>query len=124
MKLLLRIFLVLTPLMSFAQSSENVELLFHWDEDSLVGSQIFDNTYNEVWGVVIDGREYAIIGSTAGTHFFDVTSTENVSEVAFVAGKVQGPQIIHRDYHDYQNYLYAVSDEGASSLQIIDMSKY
>ena len=70
MKLLLRIFLVLTPLMSFAQLSENVELLFHWDEDSLVGSQIFDNTYNEVWGVVIDGREYAIIGSTAGTHFF------------------------------------------------------
>jgi len=122
MKLLLRIFLVIAPLMSFAQSSENVELLFHWDEDSLVGSQIFDNTYNEVWGVVIDGREYAIIGSTAGTHFFDVTSTENVSEVAFVAGKVQGPQIIHRDYHDYHNYLYAVSDEGASSLQIIDMS--
>ena len=30
--------------------------------------------------------------------------------------------LYHRDYHDYQAYLYAVSDEGASSLQIIDMS--
>ena len=122
MKLLLRLFFMLMPFYSFSQLSENVELLFHWDEDSLVGSQIFDNTYNEVWGVVLEGREYAIIGSTAGTHIFDVTSTGNISEVAFVAGKVQGPEIIHRDYHDYQNYLYAVSDEGASSLQIIDIS--
>ena len=122
MKLLLRLFFVLTPFYSFSQLSENVELLFHWGEDSLVGSEIFDNTYNEVWGVVLEGREYAIIGSTAGTHIFDVTSTGNISEVAFVAGKVQGTEIIHRDYHDYQNYLYAVSDEGASSLQIIDIS--
>lgn len=122
MKVILRICFVFLPFLSFSQLSENVELLFHWDEDSLVGSQIFDNTYNEIWGVLVDDREYAIIGSTAGTHFFDVTSNENISEVAFVAGKVQGPQIIHRDYHDYQNYLYAVSDEGASSLQIIDIS--
>ena len=122
MKLLLRLIFLLTPFYSFSQLSENVELLFHWDEDSLVGSQIFDNTYNEVWGVSQQGREYAIIGSTAGTHIFDVTSTGNISEVAFVAGKVQGPEIIHRDYHDYQNYLYAVSDEGPSSLQIIDIS--
>ncbi len=122
MKLLLRLIFLLTPFYSFSQLSENVDLLFHWDEDSLVGSQIFDNTYNEVWGVSKQGREYAIIGSTAGTHIFDVTSTGNISEVAFVAGKVQGPEIIHRDYHDYQNYLYAVSDEGPSSLQIIDIS--
>ena len=122
MKLLLRLIFLLTPFYSFSQLSENVELLFHWDEDSLVGSQIFDNTYNEVWGVSQQGREYAVIGSTAGTHIFDVTSTGNISEVAFVAGKVQGPEIIHRDYHDYQNYLYAVSDEGPSSLQIIDIS--
>lgn len=106
----------------FAQDSENVDLLFHWQEDSLVGSQIFDNTYNEVWGLVYQEREYAIIGSTAGTHFFDVTNSQNMQEVAFVAGRIQGPEIIHRDYHDFKNYLYAVSDEGQSSLQIIDFS--
>ena len=37
-------------------------------------------------------------------------------------GRAVGPEIIHRDYHDYQGYLYAVSDEGAASLQIIDIS--
>ena len=54
MKLLLRLFFVLTPFYSFSQLSENVELLFHWDADSLVGSEIYDNTYNEVWGVVLE----------------------------------------------------------------------
>ena len=105
-----------------AQDSENINLLYQWSVDTLIGSEAFDNVYNEVWGVVVDDREYAIIGSTAGTHFFDVTNPSIASEIAFVAGRVVGDEIIHRDYHDYQNYLYAVSDEGLSSLQIIDIS--
>ena len=105
-----------------AQDSENINLLYQWSVDTLIGSEAFDNVYNEVWGVVVDDREYAIIGSTAGTHFFDVTNHSTASEIAFVAGRVVGDEIIHRDYHDYQNYLYAVSDEGLSSLQIIDIS--
>ncbi|MGC6491120.1 MAG: choice-of-anchor B family protein [Flavobacteriales bacterium] len=105
-----------------SQEYENVELLYHWSEDSLVGSESFDNVYNEIWGITNNGREYAIIGSTAGTHFFDLTESNSISEVAFVAGKVQGSEIIHRDYHDFKNLLYAVSDEGQSSLQIIDFS--
>ena len=47
-----------------AQISENVDLLFNWNEDTLVGSSAYDNVYNEIWGVVINDREYAIIGST------------------------------------------------------------
>ena len=105
-----------------AQISENVDLLFNWNEDTLVGSSAYDNVYNEIWGVVINDREYAIIGSTYGTHFFDVTNPQSSYEVAFVMGRAVGQEIIHRDYHDYKGYLYAVSDEGASSLQIIDMS--
>ena len=113
--------LLLTNILK-AQVAENVYLLFNWNEDTLVGSAAFDNVYNEVWGVVVDDREYAIIGSTYGTHFFDVTNPQSSYEAAFVMGRVVGPEIIHRDYHDYQGYLYAVSDEGASSLQIIDIS--
>ena len=30
--------------------------------------------------------------------------------------------MIHRDYHDHNGYLYAVCDEGQSTLQIIDLS--
>ncbi|MEE3037822.1 MAG: choice-of-anchor B family protein [Bacteroidota bacterium] len=120
--MLLRTIVVLFPILIYAQDSQNVELLFHWDEDSLVGSQIYDNTYNEIWGIVLNQKEYAVIGSTAGTHFFDVTDSQEITEVAFVAGKVQGTEIIHRDFHDYKNYLYIVADEGESSLQIIDFS--
>ena len=113
--------LLLTNILK-AQVAENVNLLFNWNEDTLVGSDEFGNVYNEIWGLVVDNREYAIIGSTNGTHFFDVTNPQSSYETAFVMGRAVGPEIIHRDYHDYQGYLYAVSDEGASSLQIIDIS--
>ncbi len=105
-----------------AQDSLNVSLLFHWMDTTIVPSSAFNNTYNEIWGVTVDGREYAIIGSTDGTHFFDITDPMNVDTVAFVAGADDGTNIVHRDYHDYNGYLYAVCDEGPSTLQIIDMS--
>lgn len=112
--------LLLFPMCLMGQVKE-ATLLDNWDDETLVGSFAYDNTYNEIWGVVVNDREYAVIGSTAGTHFIDVTDPSVVSEVAFVAGAVQGGSIIHRDYHDYQGYLYAVADEGAAStLQIID----
>ena len=98
-------------------------LLSQWSVDTLVGSRSFNNTYNEVWGVVNEGREYAIIGSTYGTHFIDVTDPTVAEEVAVLAGGTSSSEIIHRDYHDYDGYLYAVADEGnASTLQIIDFS--
>jgi len=121
MKNILYLFLLL-PFLALGQAQE-ATLVHHWEDPSLVGSATFNNTYNEVWGIVANNREFAIIGSTAGTHFIDVTDPTDAREVAFVAGAVQGPSIIHRDYHDYQCYLYAVADEGFNStLQIIDYS--
>ena len=97
--------------------------LFHWENDTLVGSWAYDNTYNECWGIEINNREFAIIGSTQGTHFFDITDPINSIQVAFVEGAYTGTGVIHRDYHDFQGYLYAVCDEGsASTLQIIDLT--
>ena len=66
---------------------------------------MIDNAYNEVWGYARDGKEYAIIGSTMGTHIFDVTDAVNSHEVVFIPGRVQGPSLIHRDFHDYDQYL-------------------
>lgn len=109
---------------SQGQTSNNVQLLFHWDDENLVGSAAYNNTYNEIWGYAQNGREYAIIGSTAGTHIFDVTDASNSEQIAFIPGKHSNyPDIIHRDYHDYAGYLYAVADEGFSSLQIIDLTQ-
>ena len=120
-RIILLLNISLISIISNAQQTAN--LLYNWQEPSLVGSSSYDNTYNECWGMVVNDREIAIIGSTAGTHFFDVTDPANSAEVAFVAGGNAGGGVVHRDFHDFQGYLYVVCDEGNSStLQIIDVS--
>ena len=107
--------------LSFSQLNSN--LLFHWDDSTITGSSMYNNTYNECWGFEINNREIAVIGSTEGTHFFDVTDPQNSTQVAFVAGAYTGSGVIHRDFHDYNGHLYVVCDEGSSStLQIMDIS--
>ncbi len=106
-----------------AKAQQTGTLLYNWQDTNLVGSLAYNNTYNECWGLEVNSSEIAIIGSTDGTHFFDVTDPTNATQVAYVAGAYQGGGVIHRDYHDFQGYLYVVCDEGSSStLQIIDIS--
>ncbi len=114
--------LLFLPLFLFAQFEAS--MLFHWDDPSIPGTNAYDNAYNDVWGVVVDGREFAVIGSTQGVHFIDVTDPANatVLDHAFVPGADAGAHLIHRDIKSYGCYLYAVADEGSSSLQIIDYS--
>ena len=120
MKKLLIILLCL-PLFTLAQ--QTATLLYHWQDSTLVPSTSYNSRYNECWGFEVNGSEIAVIGSTAGTHFFDVTNPATATEVAFVAGAYTGSQVIHRDYHDFEGYLYAVCSEGnTSTLQIIDIS--
>lgn len=114
--------IVFCSLNAQAQEPQILNLLNQWKDTTLVGSSTYDNVYNEVWGLAINDREFAVIGTTWGTHIFDVTNPTQMEQVAKIPGKAQGRRIIHRDYHDYECYLYAVCDEGASSLQIIDIS--
>ncbi len=107
---------------SMAQNSLNMEALYQWADPSLPSSIWHDNTYNEIWGYENAGREYAIIGSTMGTHIFDVTDLASVDTVDFIPGKIQGGTIVHRDYDTYKDHLYIVADEGSSSLQILDLT--
>ena len=82
---------------SFSQL--NSDLLFHWDDTNIIGSAAYDNAYNECWGFVVNNTEIAVIGSTEGTHFFDVTDPQNSTQVAFVEGAYTGSGVVHRDYH-------------------------
>jgi choice-of-anchor B domain-containing protein len=100
----------------------NMSMLYNWTEEGLPSSAAWGNTYNEVWGHAADGREYAIIGTTMGTQFIDITDPSNPVEVDFVEGSATGPAIVHRDYHNMGEYLYVVCQEGASTLKVVDMS--
>lgn len=118
-----RIILLIILCISAYLVKSQCNLLYHWEDTSLVGSWAYNNTYNEIWGIEVNNHEFAIIGSTAGTHIFDVTSPSNSYEAAFISAPYTGAGVIHRDYHDYAGYLYIVCDEGnTSTLQIVDLS--
>lgn len=106
---------------SFSQSRKNIDLLDNWQDPSLV-SNSSNVKYNDCWGFTSNGNEYAIAGSTEGTHYFKVTNENKLEELDFVPGKFVSMSVVHRDIKVYQNYAYAVCDEGESSLQIIDLS--
>ncbi|MEE2954194.1 MAG: choice-of-anchor B family protein [Bacteroidota bacterium] len=115
------IFYFLFIKVSFCQLNTTLE--YHWQDTSLIGSFAYNNIYNEIWGLEVNGNEFAVIGSTSGTHIFDITNTSSSYESAFIPGSFTGGGVIHRDYHDYAGYLYIVCDEGSSStLKIVDIS--
>lgn len=64
-----KIFLIikLTLATFFVSAQQNATLLYNWQDTSLVGSWAYDNVYNECWGLYVNNREIAIIGSTRNT---------------------------------------------------------
>lgn len=100
--------------------SDNVTLLFNWADTSLPTNGL-GGSYTDVYGVAINGGEYAVIGSTMGTHIIDVSNPTQSYEAAFVPG-AQQYSVTHRDFFHMDHYLYGVCDQGTSTLQIIDIS--
>ena len=116
----MRFFLLLfIPILNYTQNS-NLSLLDHWTTDTLPVCYDNQSIFNEVWGFTFNQHNYAVIGSTSGTHFFQIVEN-NLLPIDFVKGKHFGRDVVHRDYHDYNGYLYMVCDEGPSSLQIVDL---
>ncbi len=105
-----------------SQISKNIQLLDNWFQDSLVTSSSYKVRFSDCFGFVANGKEYGIIGSTEGTHFFEVSNSNKLLPKGTVQGKYQSAIVMHREYAKYKNYIYAVCDEGPSSLQIIDIS--
>ena len=95
---------IFSPL--YAQS-ENVTLL---SQHRVPGA-------NDVWGYSApDGTELAIVGTTSGTVFVDVTDPDDPAEVAFIPGDVSG----WRDMKTYDHYAYSVN-ESAGGIQVFDL---
>lgn len=104
----------------WCQDSYNITLLDNWSDTSLLkGAE--NAIFSDCWGFKYLNETYVCIGSTEGTHLFKIKD-DNLHFIDFKAGRFQSLQVQHRDYKTYQNYLYAVCDEGQSSLQIFDMS--
>lgn len=121
-RFMLRILIcLLFPTLVFSQDSKNIELLDRWFEDTILVNSL-EMRYNDCWGFVHKGDEYAVAGSTEGTHFFKLNSDDSFEPVAFVEGNYPNALVIHRDFKSYENYIYSVCDEGLSSLQVIDIS--
>ena len=107
-----------------AQTSKNVTVLGNWDDKTIppIGSD--PQRLNEIWGFSVGENEYAVIGSTIGIHIIDVTDPKNPKLQDYIKGSASGSHVVHRDFHDYNGYLYMVADEGVTSkLQIADISK-
>lgn len=104
---------------SYSQQSFNLPLLSNWDDDSIPPA--WTGAYNSCWGYAANGMEYAFLASTQGTYFFDITDPANPVMVDFIKTKDTTTLVVNKDYDTYQNYLYAVSDQGENSLQIFDL---
>ncbi len=105
-------------------SSQNINLISLINPNSgTVGVGTDGRRYNGCWGwkQPITNREYAIVGSSIGSYFIDITNPVTPTVSAFVAGK-QG--CTWREIKTYQNYCYVVSDDGSpNTFQIIDMAQ-
>ena len=120
MKFSLLFVILLHSFSAMSQGSLNMTLLDHEFQDSLICNSSLSR-YSDCYGFVWENEEYAVIGSTEGTHVYQIASNNELVPKGFVAGRYVNMSVSHRDYATYQNYLYAVCDEGVSDLQIIDL---
>lgn len=115
------IFLLLIACSGWSQQIKNVQLLANWNEDTLLTNST-NVRYSGCWGFDYQNREYAVVGSTEGSHFFELTQQNELRLIGFIKGRFSSSMAITREYKFYQQYIYAVGDEGQGSLQIIDVS--
>lgn len=112
-------FLLLNFLPSNAQVSWNMELLSQYDDNTIPDNGNNQYAYNDIWGYAANDREYAIVGSAAYIHFFDVTDPYTPILLDQFLG---GDTTYWRDIKTYGNYAYAVSEDTEEGLMIFDLS--
>ena len=96
-------------------TSSNVQLMSWLPLGDLSGGA---TSGNDCWGYTSpSNREYALIGTSNGTAFVEVTDPGSAQLISFQAG----PSSLWRDIKTYGDNAYAVS-EGGSGIQIFDMA--
>ena len=99
----------------------NITLLDNWQDTSLL-SNSSGVRYCGWFAFVREIIEYVVMGSTEGASFFQLTDANAIVFIDDIPGSYVSSQAITREYGIYQNYVFAIGDEGNASLQIIDIS--
>ena len=93
-----------------AATSRNVTLLAHLDNYA---------AYSACWSYVhSDGREYAILGTDAGTSIVNITNPSSPYEVAFIPGLPS----VWREMKQYRNWVYISTEAAGGGIQIVRMT--
>lgn len=105
-------------------SSQNISLISLINPNTgTVGVGTDGRRYSGCWGWKhpLNNKEYAIVGSSIGTYFIDVSNPSTPSVSAFVSGRQNNT---YREIKTYQNYCYVASDDASpNTFQIIDMTQ-
>lgn len=119
-------FAIIMFMSSFAHSQfshQNISLLGQFNDTTVVAESVYGIRYQSCWGWQnpLDQKEYAIIGSTAGTYIIDVSIPTAPTQINYIPHRQT--DCIWHEYKTYGNYLYIISDDaGNNSLQIVDLS--
>jgi choice-of-anchor B domain-containing protein len=126
-KLILLSFILLYSVSSFAQlPNNNMYLLSNLNLHPVPVTFGAPWDYAAVWGYVAPNeREYAILGGTMGTSFFDVTDSANIREVDFFPTSINlsnpDPGVLWKEMKTYSHYAYVVSEADTSGVEIYDL---
>ncbi len=102
-----------TSSLAIGFDAENVQLQSWLPLGDLGGA----DSGNDCWGYVSpSGREYALMGTSSGTAFVEITNPGSPQVVSIKSG----PNSLWRDIKTYQHYAYAVS-EGGGGIQVFDL---
>jgi choice-of-anchor B domain-containing protein len=99
---------------------ENVDLMSFVPLEQLGGG-----TGNDIWGWTDPqtGREYAIMGTSNGTAFVDVTDARNPVVVGHMPSQSFLIWALWRDIKVYENHAYVVSEYDLHGMQIFDLTR-
>lgn len=114
------------PLSLAAQNyaQQNISLLGNWNNNPAQPAEpVYGIKYQGIcgWADPTNNREYAIIGTSTGTQFVDITVPTNPVPVDYVPA-VHGNLIWH-EIKTWDKYAYIVSDDGGgNSFIVVDLS--
>ncbi len=101
--------------------SSNINLVGFCNPETVAGVDAIKYSGCWGWNQTLKNKEYAIIGSSTGTYFIDISAPATPTVCDYVKGAHLTP-CIWREIKTYQNFCYIVGDDSSpNSFQIIDM---